>query len=89
MCAIPQLVSAPLITDEAEADYDKLQNKWKPHLRLGKKTGHPLEELDTMEQEGITRACPKKTGWVHNLVTVVKKDETLSSPMPRSTKFEI
>lgn len=35
------------------------------------------------------RACPKTTWWVHNLVTVVKKDETLSSPMPRSTKFEI
>lgn len=30
-----------------------------------------------MEQEGIIRACPETTEWVHNLVTVVKKDGTL------------
>lgn len=35
------------------------------------------KELDRMEQEGIIRACPETTDWVHNLVTVVKKDGTL------------
>ena len=35
------------------------------------------KELDKMEQEGIIRACPETTEWVHNLVTVVKKDGTL------------
>ena len=34
-------------------------------------------ELDTMEQEEIVRACSETTEWVHNLVTVVKKDGTL------------
>ena len=35
------------------------------------------KELDKMEQEGIIRACPETIEWVHNLVTVVKKDGTL------------
>ena len=35
------------------------------------------KELDKMEQEGIIRACSETTEWVHNLVTVVKKDGTL------------
>lgn len=35
------------------------------------------KELDQMEQEGIIRACPETTEWVHNLVTVVKKNGTL------------
>ena len=35
------------------------------------------KELDKMEQEGIIRACPETTEWVHNLVIVVKKDGTL------------
>lgn len=35
------------------------------------------KELDKMEQEGIIRACPETTEWVHNLVTVVKKNGTL------------
>ena len=35
------------------------------------------KELDKMEQEGIIRACPETTEWVHNLVTVVKKDGSL------------
>ena len=35
------------------------------------------KELDKMEQEGTIRACPETTEWVHNLVTVVKKDGTL------------
>ena len=34
-------------------------------------------ELDTMEQEEIVRACSETTEWVHNLVTVVKKDGAL------------
>ena len=32
------------------------------------------KELDKMEQEGIIRPCPETTEWVHNIVTVVKKD---------------
>lgn len=35
------------------------------------------KELDKMEEEGIIRACPETTEWVHNLVTVVKKNGTL------------
>ena len=35
------------------------------------------KELDKMEQEGIIRACPETTEWVHNLVTVVQKNGTL------------
>ena len=35
------------------------------------------KELDKMEQEGIIRPCPETTEWVHNIVTVVKKDESL------------
>ena len=35
------------------------------------------KELDKMEQEGIIRACPETTDWVHNIVTVVKKNGTL------------
>ena len=35
------------------------------------------KELHKMEQEGIIPACPETTEWVHNLVTVVKKDGTL------------
>ena len=35
------------------------------------------EELDKMEAEGIIRACPETTEWVHNLVTVVKKNGSL------------
>ena len=35
------------------------------------------KELDKMEQEGIIRACPETTEWVHNVETVVKKDGTL------------
>ena len=35
------------------------------------------KELDKMEQEGIIRACTETTEWVHNLVTVVKKNGTL------------
>ena len=35
------------------------------------------KELDKMEQEGTIRACPETTEWVHNLVTVVKKNGTL------------
>ena len=35
------------------------------------------KELDRMEQEGIIRPCPETTDWVHNLVTVVKKDGSL------------
>ena len=34
-------------------------------------------ELDKMEKEGIIRACPETTDWVHNLVIVVKKNGTL------------
>ena len=34
-------------------------------------------ELDKMEQEGIIRPCPETTEWVHNLVTVVKKNGSL------------
>ena len=32
------------------------------------------KELDKMEQEGIIRPCPETSDWVHNIVTVVKKD---------------
>ena len=35
------------------------------------------QELDKMEKEGIIRACPETTDWVHNLVTVIKKDGSL------------
>jgi transposase InsO family protein len=35
------------------------------------------KELDRMEQEGIIRPCPETTEWVHNIVTVVKKNGTL------------
>ena len=119
-------VGAVHITDESEADYRKLQDKWKKHLPLGRETGDPLDdlkqifpgtfdgqvglfegevspqlspdakpvqlpprsvpqsimpqlkqELDRMEQEGIIRPCPETTEWVHNLVTVVKKNGTL------------
>ena len=35
------------------------------------------KELDKMEQEGIIRPCPETTEWVHNLVTVVKKNGNL------------
>ena len=119
-------VEAVHITDESEADYHKLKQKWKEHLPLGRKTGDPLQdlkqifpetfdgqvglfegevhlklsldakpvqlppravpqsimpqlkkELDKMEQEGIIRPCPETTEWVHNLVTVVKKDGSL------------
>ena len=35
------------------------------------------KELDKMEAEGIIRACPEATDWVHNIVTVVKKDGSL------------
>ena len=41
----PNHAEAVHITDKAEADYDKLQKKWKPHLLLGTKTGDPLEDL--------------------------------------------
>ena len=34
-------------------------------------------ELDKMEREGIIRPCPEVTDWVHNLVTVIKKDGSL------------
>lgn len=34
-------------------------------------------ELDKMEEEGIIRACPETTDWVHNLVIVVKKNGSL------------
>lgn len=34
-------------------------------------------QLDTLESEGIIRPCPEPTEWVHNLVTVVKKDGSL------------
>lgn len=44
-----------------------------------------LKELDKMEQEGIIRACPETAEWVHNLVTVVKKNRT---SLPRSEKSE-
>ena len=30
-----------------------------------------------MEKEEIIRPCPETTDWVHNLVTVVKKNGTL------------
>ena len=35
------------------------------------------KELDKMEQQGIIRACPETTDWVHNLVVVVKKNGDL------------
>ena len=35
------------------------------------------KEQDKMEQEGIIRASSETTEWVHNLVTVVKKDGAL------------
>ena len=119
-------VDAVHIKDESEADYTKLQKRWKEHLPLGKKTGDPLEdlksifpttfdgnvglfegevslsvkpeakpiqlppravpqsilpklktELDKMEAEGIIRACPETTEWVHNLVLVTKKNGDL------------
>ena len=35
------------------------------------------KELDKMEQERIILPCPETTGWVHNIVTVVKKDGSL------------
>ncbi len=35
------------------------------------------KELDKMEVEGIIRPCPETTDWVHNLITVVKKNGTL------------
>ena len=34
-------------------------------------------ELDKMEQEGIIRPCTETTEWVHNIVTVIKKDGSL------------
>lgn len=34
-------------------------------------------ELDKMQQEGIIRPCTETTEWVHNIVTVVKKDGPL------------
>ena len=34
-------------------------------------------ELDKMEREGIIRACPESTDWVHNLVLVLKKDDSI------------
>lgn len=34
-------------------------------------------ELDKMEREGIIRPCPEVTDWVHNLVTVIKKNGSL------------
>ena len=119
-------VKAVHITDESEAEYETLYNKWGKYLPLGKKTGDPLqdlkhifpttfdgqvgrfegevdlklspeakpvqlppralpqsilpqlkEELDRMEKEGIIRACPETTEWVHNLVVVVKKNKSL------------
>ena len=86
----PNHVEAVHITDESEADYHKFQKKWKKHLPLGMKTvqlppcavpqsimPQLKKELDKMEQEGIIRACPETTEWVHNLVTIVKKNGTL------------
>ena len=35
------------------------------------------KELDELEQEDTTRFCPETMEWVHNLITVVKKNETL------------
>lgn len=35
------------------------------------------KELDKLEKDGIIRPCPETTDWVHNLVTVVKKDGSL------------
>eukprot|EP00914_Ancora_sagittata_P001774 GHVO01004218.1.p1 GENE.GHVO01004218.1~~GHVO01004218.1.p1 ORF type:complete len:550 (-),score=74.23 GHVO01004218.1:1348-2997(-) len=35
------------------------------------------KELDKMEKEGIIRPCPETTEWVHNIVTVVKKNGSL------------
>lgn len=123
---IPDRIEAVHITDESQADYQALREKWRGHLPLGRKTGDPMqdlkqifpetfdgkvglfdglvslkvspeakptqlppravpqslmprlkEELDKMEAEGIIRACPETTDWVHNLVTVVKKNGTL------------
>lgn len=34
-------------------------------------------ELDQLEKQGIIRPCPETTEWVHNIVTVVKKDGSL------------
>ena len=36
-----------------------------------------MPELKKMEQEGIIRPCLETTEWVHNIVTVVKKDGSL------------
>ena len=41
------------------------------------------KELDKMEHKGIIRTCPETTEWVHNLVTVVKKEWNVTS-VPRS-----
>ena len=119
-------LNAVHIMDESEVNYTELQQKWKKHLPLGKKTGDPLKdlksifptmfdgsvglfegeeslkvssdakpvqlpprampqsilpqlkkELDNMEKEDIIRPCPETTEWVHNLVTVVKKNGSL------------
>ena len=35
------------------------------------------KELDKIEAEGIIRPCLETTDWVHNLITIVKKNETL------------
>ena len=35
------------------------------------------KQQDKMEQEGMIRVCPETTEWVHNLVTVAKKDGSL------------
>lgn len=34
-------------------------------------------DLDEMEKDGIIRACPETTEWVHNLVVAMKKNGTL------------
>ena len=35
------------------------------------------KQLDKMEKEGVIRACPETTKWVHNLVIASKKDGSL------------
>ena len=40
-----EVIDAVKITDEEDVDYAPLQQKWKQHLPLGKKTGNAFEDL--------------------------------------------
>jgi len=81
----PNHVEALLITGEAEADYDKLQIKWKPHLRLGKKTGDPLEDLKQIFPETFDGNADRVEGDVkHKLTPDAKPVQPPPCAVPQS-----